>query len=114
YDGVTVANAPRLLVSDRAHGVIIGVDVGTGQVSTVFGGRRGAGESLVAPGRMKLDAERGRLLVVDGRANEYGGNNPGNQQTLLAIDLATGDRTVLSSPRVGSGFLPVEPYSLAF
>src|SRR6185369_16408584 len=115
YDAVTQPESPRLLLSDRPRGSILAIDLATKQAHTFADnfGAHGAGTRLSAPGRMKLDAERGRLLVVDGRAFDSIGNEQQNRQALVAVDLATGDRTTLSSGSVGSGFLPRAPYPLA-
>jgi hypothetical protein len=114
YDNITIPEDPRLLVSDRVHGAIIAVDIATGIGEVLSGPGVGEGDALVAPSRMKLDRTRGRLLVVDGKANPtWIGNHYSNRQSLVAVDLATGDRTVLSGPDVGDGPLPGTPYALA-
>ena len=94
YDNVTVPATPRLLVADRLREAIIAVDITTGNRSvlsslTPFGtsdAGRGTGDALQNISGIALDGAHNRLLVVD---------DLGQRQTLVAIDLVSGDRTTL-------------------
>jgi hypothetical protein len=113
YDDVSSIAAPRLLVSDTHAHAILAVDATTGE-RTTFSGDGTAGPALEQPGRLKLDAARGRLLVVDGM-DSVGGQTGYlvNRAALVAVNLGTGARTTLADAVTGSGFLPTTPYALA-
>ena len=89
YDDVTTPNAPRLLTSAwMGPGVqeIIAIDVGTGNrtVLSSFANSVGAGPSAGGTMALNLDPLRHRLVTVD---NYIFG--------IMAIDLVTGDRSVI-------------------
>ena len=94
YDAATNS----LLLSDGARGAIVSVDTTTGVRTRLFDVRRGTGQELAE----LVDAtlmDDGHLLAVDTRA----------QSALIQIDLATGDRSLLS----GTGPTFSGPHALA-
>ncbi|MDX1696780.1 MAG: PQQ-binding-like beta-propeller repeat protein, partial [Thiohalobacterales bacterium] len=74
----------RAIVSDQGLPGLVAVDLATGN-RTVFSqdGVAGAGPAFTSLGRLRLDAANNRILVSD-------------VVTLLAVDLATGDRAIIS------------------
>ena len=114
YDDVTVPSQPRLLVSDTQAKAILAVDIATGD-RTVLSSNAEAGRAFEVPGRMKLDPMQHRVLVVDGMSSASGQSSYNvNRAALIAVDLPSGERTTLSDPFVGTGFLPETPFALAF
>lgn len=79
---------------DRDADRVFAVDVATGDATLVSGGGVGAGTSFQYPQYIAHDAGNARLLVVD-PAN--------NRDAVFAVDIATGDRTVLSDASTGLG-----------
>lgn len=105
YDNVTNPGTPRLLVSDAARKAIFAVDINTGNRTTLSSSSpSGTGTTLEAPIRMKLDAANSRLLVVDGDIN---------RNALVAVALATGNRTTLADATTGTGVALRFPLSVA-
>jgi hypothetical protein len=95
YDNVSSPGTPRLLVADAAFGAaaIVSIDITTGnRLPFSSASPIGLGVTLQSPLSMKLDAAHARLLVQDGQLN-----------AILAVDLATGNRTVISATGTGSG-----------
>lgn len=85
---------------DRAYNALIALDQATGTRTIVSDSRRGRGPVLNAPGSFALDPTRNRALVVDISADPDGEPGP---SVLVAIDLDTGDRTILSDSDNGTG-----------
>lgn len=79
---------PRLLISDTSHRAIIAVNLGNADRTYLSEAQVGSGPTLTRPGGMVLDAANNRLLVID-EATTLNGR-------LFAIDLSTGNRTVLA------------------
>ncbi len=89
------AGSARLLVADASSTTpgIYQVDIATGnRVMLSASPGTGTGPAMPAPTSLKLDAPDNRLYVVD----TSGG-------TLLSIDLATGNRTLVAGPSTGTG-----------
>ena len=88
------ADGARALVADRGLGAIISVELATGVRELVSSADRGAGPELVFEGRGKvqLDAVNDRLLV---------GN--GGDDAVIAVDLDSGDRALVSGATKGAG-----------
>jgi hypothetical protein len=102
-----VANQ-RALVLDGA--TVIAIDLATGD-RTPISGEASLGEPLVSATHMVLDAAKSRVLVLDaGRI----GTDPVDP-ALIAVDLTTGERTVLvrGAGEDGSGPALVVPTALA-
>jgi hypothetical protein len=81
-------------VSDEALPGVYSINLATG-TSTVFSATGfGAGPDFTSDleGGIALDAPNGRLLVTDDGAD-----------SVIAVDLTTGDRTLVSGPNLGSG-----------
>jgi DNA-binding beta-propeller fold protein YncE len=78
----------RLLVADATHARLVGVDLGNAACAAVSGGGAGSGPDFELP--LALTASRARAYV-------------GEPARILAVDLVSGDRTVLYDSRVGSG-----------
>jgi DNA-binding beta-propeller fold protein YncE len=83
----------RLLVCDRWGDAVIGIDLETGARSVVSGAARGTGPILDEPFSLAVDPVRGVAFVTRLRP----------ENALLAVDLATGDRTLVV---VGSATIP--------
>lgn len=66
------------------------VDVATGAASILSGSGNGVGTELVTARELQVDAANGRVVVADFA-----------QDALFAVDLATGNRTLLSGPAIG-------------
>ena len=84
----------RVIVADPFLGALQAVDLSTGELSLVTPRTSvGTGPSFrdLAPEALALQEDR---LLVGGR---------GLERSLLAVDLATGDRTVVSDPATGNG-----------
>jgi len=114
YDGVS-GPVPRLLVSDRESQAIVAVDIASGDRTLFSAVDRGTGLGFSEPSRLELDATRRRLLVVDGSGvPDAHTSYRVNRAALVAVDLSSGDRSTLSDPFQGDGFLPETPYALAF
>ncbi len=83
------ANANELLVADTALPGIQRLDATTLAVTLVSSSTRGSGPNFIlgtsGPTQIVVDASGGRGFVLDA-----------NESRLLALDLATGDRTVLA------------------
>ena len=108
-------NFPRSLAFDPATGtafvldyttdVLYAVDVATGNRSVVSDNvGAGTGPNFDVPHDMAPDFANNRVLVVD-----YGFGN----DAILAVDLATGDRSFVSGAGVGSGVGFLNPYYIA-
>lgn len=83
------------------------VDLGTGDRTIVSDSATGMGPDFGFPSGVALDATNGRLFVLD--------VGPSSQDGLLSVDLATGDRTLLSQDGViGTGTHLSNPGRLAF
>jgi hypothetical protein len=95
YDNVSSPGTPRLLVADATFGagVIVSIDILTGnRLPFSSAAPIGQGVTLGSPLSMKLDAANSRLLVQDDQLH-----------AILAVDLATGNRSVVSATGTGSG-----------
>lgn len=84
-----------LFASDYWGGTLVRIDVATGVATTVAGPGRGGGEAFNGSQALALDHERQRALVQNWALD-----------TLLGIDLETGDREVVSSG--GDGVPPIQ------
>ena len=94
YDNVSTPGTPRLLVVDGSFGAgaIVSVDIATGnRLPFSSAAPVGQGTTLQSPISMKLDAANSRLLVQD------------SQLGIVAVALATGNRTIVAGPGVGNG-----------
>jgi DNA-binding beta-propeller fold protein YncE len=81
------AGAGRVLVSrsrDFDTAEVVAVDLDTGEVARISGLGLGSGPELAQPDDMVLDEARGRVLIADSK-----------HDAVIAVDLATGDRTFL-------------------
>lgn len=87
------AEQERALVVS-ATGALLSVDLRTGARAVIADGSTGSGPSLATPSAVVLDAQAGRALVTTGQ---------GEQAALVAVDLTSGDRAVISGRGTGSG-----------
>jgi DNA-binding beta-propeller fold protein YncE len=87
----------RLFVTDPAENTVFEVDMDTGDRTAIFDTGLGDGPSLSFPGEIRRDEANNRLLVVSqkGLANARG--------VLYSVDVATGNRTLISGDGVGAG-----------
>jgi hypothetical protein len=90
YDDVTTPAKPRLIASAGAPGRILTIDIATGAREVL----PGSGWPLRYPGRPRLDAARRRVVVPDGSVDG---------DFVVAVDLATGARSLLGGGDVGRG-----------
>jgi DNA-binding beta-propeller fold protein YncE len=84
----------RLLVLDGTLGALVAIDLASGARAVLADASTGAGPALGAGNDMALDVAGNRVLIADPWLE-----NPG----LVAVDLATGDRAVVSSATAGAG-----------
>ena len=98
--GVMVALVGGVIYLMDFAGTIVSVDPVTGDRTLVSGTFRGTGPALVAPVSMTSDAP-GSVVVAD-RDHVPDGTGLG-RGALIRVDLATGDRTVLSDDAAPSG-----------
>lgn len=149
----------EVLAVDAPDGTVLAIELATGDRELISGNGRGSGEGLDFPGSLALDEQSGVVFVGDDgddgnfrllRVNLANGNrtvlsgtdsgdmvhgagpsfsfiedillDPANNRVLvvdsglpavMAVDLATGDRRVLSDAGTGDGPEPVFPVALA-
>jgi Glucodextranase, domain B len=84
----------RALVLDRGLDALLAVDLTTGARTVISDEVTGSGPMLDLVSGLVLDAEAGRALVIPGSIEE---------DALLAVDLATGARTLISGQDRGTG-----------
>ncbi len=90
------------LLLNEVFGDIVSIDLTTGAVNDISGASRGTGPAFGQILDMALDADDNRLLTFDV-----------NQAALLAVDIATGARTVISdNAGTGSGAAFIDPFYL--
>lgn len=90
----------RAFVVDDSADLVFAVDLSTGDRAIVSGGSTGSGPILVDPGEVVIDKENNRLLLLEA-ASLF---NPAEQlDSLVSIDLTTGNRQILSGRGVGNG-----------
>jgi len=93
------AATSTLLVMDTAGASLVAVDLATGARQIASGATRGGGPALTAATAVAIDPV-GRRAFVTGAGVVVGGRFV---VSLLAIDLATGQRSVVSDPLAGDG-----------
>jgi hypothetical protein len=91
----------RLIVLDREVGGLVAIDPASGDRTLVSGSGVGAGppfvmEHMISLPLLNVDRIGGTAYVLDFAAEWY-------ERRLLAVDLATGDRTLISGGGAGSG-----------
>jgi DNA-binding beta-propeller fold protein YncE len=92
----------RLLALDRAYGSVVAVDLATGARSLLIDPRLGAGDVFrLTAGAGFIDSAQDRLVIPDG-------GNFGTFARAVTVARTTGDRAVLMSDTVGSGYYPRE------
>jgi hypothetical protein len=85
--------------------VVYSVDLATGDRTVVSNNSGiGVGPNMTFSNDMKLDAASNRVFVL----------NQGSSNNLMAADLTTGDRTILSGAGVGSGQDFLAPYYVEY
>ena len=92
--GTAVNAAGRVLVVDGSLGELVGADLASGVRTLISGSGVGAGPDFISPYSVAIDESTGveRALVLD----------PG-LKGVIAVDLASGDRSLVSGPGVGVG-----------
>ena len=85
-DGST--GTPRLLIPDTYYRAILDVNIAIGDRTYMSHAQVRCGPTLTRPGGAMLDAANNPLLVID-QATSY-------DSRLVAIDLATGNRSLLA------------------
>jgi hypothetical protein len=98
------AEPGRALVLDLVLDALLAVDLTTGARSVISDGATGSGPALDRPSGLALDLEAGRALVTAG-TNE--------DAALLAVDLATGARSLISGQDKGNGPALRDPRDVA-
>ena len=100
----------RVLVLDAGLEALLAVDPATGDRTVIADVDTGAGPALVAPVAMDVDLAGDRALILD---NDLV-TTPGTPLvTLYAVDLTTGDRTVITDLVTGGGALLKAPVAVA-
>lgn len=103
-DAALDAAQGRALVLDRLLGALLAVDLATGARSVISDEATGSGPALQQATAVALDAGAGRAIVLNG----------GNETAaLLAVDLTTGARTLISDADRGAGPALGNPKDLA-
>lgn len=97
-DAETNPLAPRILAVDADRDALFAVDVATGDRTILSDASTGTGDNLVLARDLVHDAANNRVLVAD--AFVVSGVITG---VLRAIDLTTGNRTVVSDNTTGNG-----------
>src|SRR6185503_16183138 len=98
---IYVANGERLMSVDRA----------TGDRTLISGGGRGTGPTIVWPLSIAGASTASSLVVLDERQP----NSTGYLGALIRVDLASGDRTVLSANEAPTGGQRLDgPYDMAY
>jgi outer membrane protein assembly factor BamB len=82
------------LVVDSTLQALLTVDLSSGDRSVISSATTGAGPAIDSPYDVALDRIKNRVLIVQGFTDE---------SALLAVDLGSGDRTVISSTNTGAG-----------
>ena len=85
-------------------GIIQAIRLSNASVTPVSGEGRGTGPSYNAPAAAALDASRSRLLVL----NDFADFIVQEPWALYAVDLPSGDRTIVSDETHGIGPLPMQ------
>lgn len=86
----------RALISSCKPGVLMAIDLADGSRSRMLSPDRGAGPNLHEPQRIAYDPIRDRVLTINRTPST-------NALSIIAVDVATGDRTIVSGPSAGSG-----------
>lgn len=102
--------SPCMTVLDAGAGALLDVDLLSGARSELSGPGRGAGPPFARALRLaasfppfQLDGCAPRVIVID---------DPGGSATLLSVELASGDRTILSDATTGFGPALLAPSAL--
>jgi DNA-binding beta-propeller fold protein YncE len=93
-DAAVDAPRGRALVLDAAAGALMAVDLATGSRAVISDDTTGSGPSLGQASALALDEAGTRAFVLGGA---------GETAALVAVDLGTGDRTLIASAERGSG-----------
>ncbi|MCA8977506.1 MAG: Ig-like domain-containing protein [Planctomycetes bacterium] len=101
------AGRNRLIVVDPNQGGVYAVDLGSGNRTVIADSSRGSGPSFGSLQCLSLDTASNRAFVVNRPAYIY------SPTELLAVDLASGDRTRVSAGTIGSGPEMIEPKGAA-
>lgn len=88
----------RALVIDLGSNALLAVDLASGDLSVISDGNTGAGPEFILPSGMVLDAANHRALVAESSRGGVTG-----LRALLEVDLATGNRAVISDVNTGTG-----------
>ncbi len=99
---VIEADNNRLLLAQS--GALLAIDLNSGNRTVVSDANTGEGPLLSAPEGAFLDTKNNRLLVC---------NNHDDLNALIAIDLVSGDRSVLSGATIGTGPALISPLSVS-
>ena len=86
----------RLFVVDIIASAIVAVDLATGNRTTFSGTGTGTGTNFVTPRAVAVDSANNRLLVIDSMLNA-------NEGALYAVDMSTGNRSIISDNANGTG-----------
>jgi len=97
------ATNKRALIVDRSLRALVAVDLVTGNRTIVSDVSTGSGPGFFDPSSITLDAANNRALIID--QIDY----RGIQRALVAVDLATGNRTIVSDASTSSGPVFVNP-----
>ncbi|NOZ55008.1 MAG: hypothetical protein GXP08_18030 [Gammaproteobacteria bacterium] len=88
----------RALISDISQDALLAVDLASGHRTVISNAKTGTGPELVNTRGLALDSANNRVIVTvtDGAPIRTGG-------VLMAVDLASGNRSRLSDNRMGAG-----------
>ena len=91
----------RVLLFDAEHQAVVAVDQATGERTVLASVGVGSGPALAGVSCMAVDAARSRLLAAATWEQQ-----DVLHQALIAVDLSTGDRTVIADDSTGAGPAP--------
>ena len=103
-DLVLSGNNQTAYVLDDGLFALISVDLSNGNRTIISDNNTGVGQFFSFPHDLVLDEKNNRVLVVD---NGFG------IQSVQAVDLTSGDRTIVSNKDVGSGVDFISPKGIA-
>lgn len=95
----------RLVVTDGGFNALVSVDTATGNRHIISDDETGSGAGLNFPNGIVLDGANNRALITEGNAV---------RDALVAVDLATGNRTYVKNGSSGRGLAFQQPTGIVY